>query len=144
MKFGERIKRLKNLYYGIATDIKRNYIISCAGPWAKLIRTELLKKNQLYFLEEGIYEDIAMIPLVALYASDITYIEEPLYHYYIRKGSSMRQTRFNKKLLSIYLVLETLTKGFELSRTTRKLQTGIRIYLYKALTICWNRKIFRI
>lgn len=114
-------KVVKKSILAINSDIKRNYIISCAGPWNKLIRTELLTKNNLYFLEKGIYEDIAMIPLVAIYANNITYIEEPLYHYYIRKGSSMRQTEFNQKLLSIYPVLENLEKGFEISRTLRKI-----------------------
>ena len=114
-------KVVKKSILPISSNIKRNYIISCAGPWNKLIRTELLTKNNLYFLEKGIYEDIAMIPLVAVYANNITYIEEPLYHYYIRKGSSMRQTEFNQKLLSIYPVLENLEKGFEISRTVRKI-----------------------
>ncbi|MBO5479014.1 MAG: glycosyltransferase [Clostridia bacterium] len=92
---------------------KRDYIVSAAGPCNKLIRTELLMKDNLRFRETGIYEDISIIPLVGLYANKIAYLEEPFYYYYIRQGSTMRQEKFNPKLLSIYDALETLTKGFE-------------------------------
>lgn len=94
-------------------DIKKDYIVSVAGPCNKLIKTEILKKNNLYFPKTGIYEDIAIIPLIAIYANNITYLEEPMYYYYIRKGSTMRQTQFNEKLLSIYNVLEILENGFK-------------------------------
>ena len=94
-------------------DIKRDYIISVAGPCNKLIKTELLRNNKLYFMQTGAYEDISMIPLIGLYASKIIYLEKPLYNYYIRQGSTMRQNTFNDKLLSIYEVLDHLTKEFE-------------------------------
>lgn len=94
-------------------DLKKDYIVSVAGPCNKLIKTKLLKSNKLRFLENVIYEDIAMIPLIALYSNKISYVEEPLYNYYIRTGSTMRQTQFSDKLLAIYTVLETLEKGFE-------------------------------
>lgn len=110
-------------------DIKRDYIVSMAGPCNKLIRTELLKKHELYFLETGIYEDIAMIPLIGLYANQIIYMEEPYYHYYIRQGSSMRQSQFNPKLLSIYDALTALTKGFEKSGKLEEYQEELE-YIY--------------
>lgn len=96
-------------------DFKKDYIVSIAGPCNKLIRTSLLKQHNLRFLETGIYEDIAMIPLVGVYANNIRYLEEPYYNYYIREGSTMRQNEFNEKLLSIYNVMETLEKGFRKS-----------------------------
>jgi hypothetical protein len=100
----------------IKTDnLKKDFIVSVAGPCSKLIRTSILTSNNLFFLDTGIYEDIAMIPLIGVYANKIVYVEEPLYNYYIRKGSTMRQNSFNNKLLSIYNVLETLTNGFNKS-----------------------------
>lgn len=94
---------------------KKDYIVSIAGPCNKLIRTSLLKKQNLRFLETGIYEDIAMIPLIGVYANKVLYLEEPYYNYYIRQGSTMRQKEFNEKILSIYTVMETLQKGFRQS-----------------------------
>lgn len=79
-----QVKVHKKAIQNITEDIKKNYIVCVAGPCNKLIKTELLKKHSLYFLENGIYEDIAMIPLIGVYANKIGYIEKPYYHYYIR------------------------------------------------------------
>lgn len=114
-------------------DLKRDYIISVAGPCNKLIKTNLLKQNQLYFLETGIYEDIAMIPLLGIYANKISYLEEAYYDYYIRQGSTMRQDTFNNKLLSIYDVLETLAKGFKKSGQLEKYQEELEFIYIKHL-----------
>lgn len=114
-------------------DIKRGYIISVAGPCNKLIRTEILKKQNLRFLDSGIYEDIAMIPLVGVYANKMIYVEEPFYDYYIRQGSTMRQNKFNDKLLSIYPVMDTLTKGFEKSGQLKTYEKEIEFIYIKHL-----------
>ncbi len=110
-------------------DFKKDYIVSIAGPCNKLIRTKLLKEHNLRFLETGIYEDIAMIPLIGVYANKILYLEEPYYHYYIRQGSTMRQKEFNEKLLSIYTVMETLTQGFKQSNQYEKFEKELE-YIY--------------
>lgn len=114
-------------------DLKKDYIISVAGPCNKLIKTDILKKNNLRFLENAIYEDIAMIPLIALYTNKIAYVEEPLYNYYIRTGSTMRQTEFNNKLLSIYTVLETLEKGFQQSGLVEEYKEELEFIYIKHL-----------
>lgn len=105
-------KAIKKAIIQKSSDPKKDYIVSVAGPCNKIIKTEILKKNNLRFLENAIYEDIAMVPLIALYTNKIAYVEEPLYNYYIRAGSTMRQTEFNDKLLSIYTVLDTLERAF--------------------------------
>lgn len=110
-------------------DLKKDYIVSVAGPCNKLIRTNLLKKYHLRFCETGIYEDIAMIPLIGVYANKICYLEEPYYHYYIRQGSTMRQKEFNEKLLSIYTVMETLEKGFRQSNRYEEFKEELE-YIY--------------
>ena len=119
-------------------DIKRDYIVSIAGPCNKLIRTEILKKNNLYFPKTGIYEDIAMVPLIATYANKITYLEEPLYYYYIRQGSTMRQTQFNEKLLSIYNVLEILENGFKQTKEIEQYKEELEFIYIKHLLYAGN------
>lgn len=119
-------------------DIKRDYIVSIAGPCNKLIRTEILKKNSLYFPKTGIYEDIAIVPLIATYANKITYLEEPLYYYYIRQGSTMRQTHFNTKLLSIYDVLDILEKGFKKQGAIEQYKEELEFIYIKHLLYAGN------
>ncbi len=119
-------------------DIKKDYIVSVAGPCNKLIRTEILKKNKLYFPKTGIYEDIAIVPLIATYANKITYLEEPLYYYYIRQGSTMRQTQFNEKLLSIYNVLEILENGFKQTKEIEQYKEELEFIYIKHLLYAGN------
>lgn len=119
-------------------DIKKDYIVSIAGPCNKLIRTEILKKNSLYFPKTGIYEDIAMVPLIATYTNKIVYLEEPLYYYYIRQGSTMRQTKFNEKLLSIYNVLDILEKGFKQKGALEQYKEELEFIYIKHLLYAGN------
>ena len=109
--------------------MKKDYIVSVAGPCNKIIRTNIMKTNKLYFLESGIYEDISVIPLIALYANKIVYLEEPFYNYYIRSGSTMRQEKFNDKLLSIYDAISTLEKGFKQSEMIENYKSELE-YIY--------------
>lgn len=129
----EKKKVLKKAIPRKTQDLKKDYIVSVAGPCNKLIQTKLLKSNKLYFLETGIYEDIAMIPLLGVYANKIAYLEESYYEYYIRQGSTMRQDIFNDKLLSIYLVLETLMKGFKESGTLEQYKEELEFIYIKHL-----------
>lgn len=119
-------------------DIKKDYIVSIAGPCNKLIRTEILKKNSLYFPKTGIYEDIAIVPLIATYINKIVYLEEPLYYYYIRQGSTMRQTKFNEKLLSIYNVLDILEKGFKQTGALEQYKEELEFIYIKHLLYAGN------
>ena len=126
-------KEIKKAIPQKTQDIKKDYVISIAGPCNKLICTELLKKYKLHFLETGIYEDISMIPLIGIYAKKIVYIEKPYYNYLIREGSTMRQKTFNKKLLSIYNALECLSKGFKESSKQEQYKDELEFIYIKHL-----------
>lgn len=131
-------KVVKNAIPQKTEDIKKDYIVSIAGPCNKLIRTEILKKNSLYFPKTGIYEDIAIVPLIATYTNKITYLEEPLYYYYIRQGSTMRQTKFNEKLLSIYNVLDILEQGFKQTGLLEQYKEELEFIYIKHLLYAGN------
>jgi glycosyltransferase involved in cell wall biosynthesis len=95
-----------------ASDPKIRYILNEASPWNKLIRRSLWEENKLRFTENRIYEDLELIPQLALYTKNIFFMEDALYHYVIHEGSTMRQTKYNEKLASIYPVMETLKEKF--------------------------------
>lgn len=101
----------KSLYIE-ADNIIKSYIICAAGPWSKIIKSDILKKNNIKFLEKNIYEDLAIIPTLALYTSKISYCPKILYHYLIRLNSTMNQTKYNKKLESIFNVMDVLYNKF--------------------------------
>ena len=103
----------KNGLQNFSENININYILSNPSPWNKLIKLELLKNNNINFLENYIYEDLATMPILGCYANNIAYIKEPLYNYVIRTGSTMRQSIYNKKIESIFIAIEHLDKQFK-------------------------------
>jgi len=99
-----------------AENIHKSYILSVAGPCSKIIKTDIFKQNDLKFLENNIYEDLAIIPTLALYTQKISYCKEFLYHYVIRNNSTMQQSKYNKKLESIFNVMTFLYEQFHRKR----------------------------
>lgn len=102
----------KDSLYIDAESVHKSYILSVAGPCSKIIKTEIFKQNNLKFLENNIYEDLAIIPVLALYTKNISYCKEILYHYVIRNNSTMQQTEYNEKLESIFNVMDFLYEQF--------------------------------
>lgn len=104
---------VKKAIRGVDDDITINYLLSNPSPWNKLIKLDVLKKNNIEFLEHYIYEDLATLPLLAGYSKHITYVEKPLYNYIIHPNSTMRQKVYNQKLDSIFVALEHLDSEFK-------------------------------
>lgn len=102
------IKAIKSF----SNNDKINYMFSNPSPWNKLIKREIIKENNIRFLENHIYEDMATMPIFADYLNTITYVQKPLYNYIIRNGSTMRQKSYNKKLDSIFVAVQYLEDEF--------------------------------
>ncbi len=116
----------KNGEYAInPEDVVKKYIINEASPWSKVVKKDIFIKNNLGFLEDHIYEDLALIPTLSLYTKKIEYINECLYYYNIHDASTMRQKAFSKKMLDIYDVMEHLYKIFSETEYSEELE-----YLY--------------
>lgn len=86
----------------------KQYILNNAGPCGKIIKTDIINKHKLYFPKLRAYEDVAVVALWGIYANKIAFIDEPMYYYLIREGSTMKQTNYNEKLTHIYDALEHL------------------------------------
>ncbi len=93
-------------------DLKNDFIVCVAGPCSKLIKASIFKENDLYFPENIIYEDISIIPAIAIFADNIQYIQKQYYHYLIRENSTMRQANYSDKLESIFVAMENLENIF--------------------------------
>lgn len=92
------------------------YILNNSGPVAKIIKRDIILKNNLFFPKLRAYEDIAIVPLWGIYAKKISYVEESLYHYLIHSGSTMKQIKYNKKLIDIFESLEQLYNKFTIQK----------------------------
>lgn len=89
-------------------EILKKYLLTQSGPCHKLIKKSLIIDNNLYFPEIRAYEDISIVPVWGLYADKISCVNENLYYYLIREGSTMKQTTYNPKLEAIFVSLENL------------------------------------
>ncbi len=93
-------------------SVREGYMLNEASPANKLIRRSLLTEHNLRFLEGVIYEDLELIPQLALHTDKIGYLEEALYYYVIHGDSTMRQRAYNPKLACIYPVMDSLYEKF--------------------------------
>lgn len=111
------------------TDISKNYIINCPGACWQLIKRKIMINNNLFFLENHFYEDIAIIPSFSLFSKNITYLNEKLYYYFIRSGSIMNQQKYSKSLEDIFDSLDHLTNIFIENKAYQKYYSELE-YIY--------------
>lgn len=101
---------------------KNKYILFETSACNKIIKKDLFIRNNLKFIENYIYEDLELIPRLALYTDKIGFMNDKLYHYVIHSDSTMRQKKYNSKLESIFYVMESLKRNFENTEYTEELE----------------------
>lgn len=111
--FEDGKEEILNQFINWRNDIIKNYIVSGPSACGKLIKTNLLINNNLFFPKGIYYEDLGVMPAVAIYANKIEYVEEALYGYFQRANSIMNQPKYNKKFEHIFISLENLTNIFK-------------------------------
>jgi len=76
----------KSAYHG--QNIVKKYLCLPAAPFAKIIKTELIKKHNLKFREDiSLAEDLVFASELAAYTSKIAFLEEEYYIYCQHEGS---------------------------------------------------------
>ena len=136
------IKKVTKAMKNFSSDVKINYMLSNASPWNKLIKSNIFKERNINFLEKHIYEDLATMPILAEYANNITYLEEPLYDYIIRAGSTMRQKTYNKKLESIFTAISHLDNEFKVRSLSEKYKAELEYIYIEHLLYAASRPFF--
>jgi len=104
----------KNIEFKTSDNLK-TYILNNSGPVGKIIKKDVVLQNDLYFPSLRAYEDIAVVPLWGIYSNKISYVDEALYYYLIREGSTMKQVKYNEKIMNIYESLGSLYNKFKLN-----------------------------
>ena len=100
-------------YRYVTTEVpKLSYILNETSPCNKIIKRSIFVDNALKFTEKRIYEDLELIPQLALYTDKIGFMDDCLYNYVIRQGSTMRQKVYSEKLSCIYDVADKLKEKF--------------------------------
>ena len=86
------------------------------SSWGKLIHTDFLGDNQIYFPENLAYEDNFWSSLLHLYAERVFIVEKYLYHYYVNSNSTImkKDANYHTDYITIYLLIweEWKKRGF--------------------------------
>ncbi len=66
--------------------------------WNKIYKKEILVNNKINFKERVWYEDLAFTLKSIINSKNISFVDEPLYYYLIRPGSTMNNSNVEKNL----------------------------------------------
>lgn len=113
---------------------KKNAILANFAPWGKLYNRDFFINSNLKFLEGKLFEDIAIIPVLAALSKKSVYLRQPLYYYNCSNVSSIRKNKYNKKLEDVFDSIEITYKNFKSHKLFDKYYSEIEfIYLYSFL-----------
>ncbi len=110
-KVNGSVKERQSSFEVHGDSLIQDYILNISGPCWQLIKKSLIIDNELFFPQNIIYEDYAIVPIYALFAKKISYVKKAYYNYLIRSNSTMTQ-KFNNKFYNIidasYYLLDKL------------------------------------
>lgn len=108
----EKVTDSKRIYFKNYIDFKSsaaiNLMLSHPGPVAKLIRRDLLIRNEIFFESGKIFEDLLFNVKLGLNAQSVHYLHAITYYYFIRKKSTMQSEHYEAKFNDIYDVMNTI------------------------------------
>ena len=91
----------------------KEYLISHPCAWNKIFRRDFWLAHQLCFPEGIWYEDLALIPLAALYTDRIYYQKQAAYFYVQSDNSTMRHSGFRPKWRDMWQVILPLREQLD-------------------------------
>ena len=79
------------------TDLE-NIFFGKMAVWNKIYKRDILIKNKLEFKEKVWYEDLAFTLKAIMNSNTFAFIDEPIYDYLIREGSTMNNSNVQRNL----------------------------------------------
>lgn len=108
----EKEKRYMKCHMNMSPEDKIEFLLSPPMVWSKLVKKEIMDKVR--FTEGIFYEDLDICVRMLPYVNKVSFVDEPLYDYYVQQsGSAMTQKTFNNHLLDIFTVLDNCKKLLE-------------------------------
>jgi len=96
-------------------DNNKASVISMPGAVCKLVKTEIVKENDIKFLEKHYFEDNAIMPFLCALIKSFSYIEKPFYYYLQRNGSILNKRVYDSKWEDIFDSIEYLYSKFAMN-----------------------------
>ena len=90
-------KSIDTFINGYSTDLE-NIFFGKMAVWNKIYKRDILIKNKLKFKEKVWYEDLAFTLKAIMNSNNFAFVNEPLYDYLIREGSTMNNSNVQRNL----------------------------------------------
>lgn len=107
-KICEKIASFKNTALKDNPDLLLNINLA---PWNKIYRSDLIKKNNIKFIEDLKYEDVPFVALSLLKAKKIGKVDKPLINYAIHEKSET--TIRDEKIFDIIKIVDIIRGYFK-------------------------------
>ncbi len=127
--------------YNSLIENDKKYMLSVPAPWSKIYKTSLIKENNIFFKEGIIYEDLAMVPTVVIYTTNIGFLENNFYYYVIREGSTMNARKFKPNRDDKFVALETLEEYFKKNNAYGQYKDEIEYLYIQHLLVMYSSEI---
>lgn len=92
-----KTKNIDTFINNYNTDLE-NIFFGKMAVWNKIYKRDILIKNKLEFKEKVWYEDLAFTLKAIMNSNTFAFIDEPLYDYLIREGSTMNNSNVKRNL----------------------------------------------
>lgn len=92
-----KTKNIDTFINNYNTDLE-NIFFGKMAVWNKIYKRDILIKNKLEFKEKVWYEDLAFTLKAIMNSNTFAFIDEPLYDYLIREGSTMNNSNVQRNL----------------------------------------------
>ena len=112
-------------------DISEYIFITESYAWNKLYKTEFIKKHNIKFMPEIIYEDIVYFTDILLANPQMSYCNQALYNYKLRDDSLCHKTdKKQLNIIKVFEILENKLSGFKEEKKIRNNLYHMKKYLY--------------
>ena len=108
---------------------RKNAILANFAPWGKLIKKELIEKENFSFLSGKIFEDIAVIPHIAAKSKHPSYLNKPLIYYNMTNESTTRKKEYDKRYEDMIYVSDYIYNLFRKDNLLKEYEEELK-YIY--------------
>lgn len=125
-------KRYENKSFNLSNVDKSAYLLIPVAAWCKFYRAEFLKENNITFFEGVIFEDVDYNAKVLSKAERITYVNEPLYHYYVGRSDQI-MAKNDESLFDVISVYLSAEKTLKQSKSFEKCKASFYLLVMRDL-----------
>lgn len=119
------------------TDLKEMFKNVRVVAWNKLIKKEIILKNNLYFPKGLRYEDVEFTYKLIPFINKFAYVDKPFIHYVQREGSIANVQ--NERTAEIFTVLDNVIEFYKKNNIYEKYRDELE-YNYARYLLCSSLK----